>query len=70
MHKVSLMGLSIRQTWALQHHQTGAQYSAMKWTKARVAVRSTVDPQLSLIASKAQSKMLTSCAVTLNVSET
>ena len=41
MRKTSLMGLSIMRVWALQH-QTGAQCSAVEWTKAIVAVQSTV----------------------------
>ena len=32
---------SVRRVCALQH-QTGAQYSAVEWTRAKVAVRSTV----------------------------
>ena len=37
--KTSLIGLSIRRVWALRD-QPGAQYSAVEWTKARVAVQS------------------------------
>ena len=39
----SLMAGSMRRVWALRH-QTGAQYSAVEWTRARVAVRSVVAP--------------------------
>ena len=43
IRKASLMVGSIRRVWALRH-QTGAQYSAVEWTKARVAVRNVVAP--------------------------
>ena len=43
IRKVSLMVGSIRRVWALRH-QTGAQYSAVEWTRARVAVRNVVAP--------------------------
>jgi len=42
MHKVSLMVASIRRVRALW--QTGAQYSAVEWTRARMAVRNVVAP--------------------------
>ena len=47
VRKAWLMGLSIRQVWALRH-QTSAQYLAVKWTEARVTVRSIAasTPQL------------------------
>jgi len=41
--KESLMAESMRWVWA-QRHQTGAQYSAVEWTKTRVAVRRVVAP--------------------------
>jgi len=41
--KTSLMVGTIRRVWALQH-QTGVQYSAVEWTRARVAVRKVVAP--------------------------
>ena len=41
--RVSLMTGSMRPVWVLQH-QRGAQYSAVEWTKARVAVRNVVAP--------------------------
>jgi len=34
---------SMRRVWALRH-QTGAQYSAVDWTRARVAIRRVVAP--------------------------
>ena len=37
--KASLMTRSMRRVWALRH-QAGAQYSAVEWTRARVAIRS------------------------------
>jgi len=43
IRKVSLMVRSIRQVWALRHH-TGVLYSAVEWTRARVAVRNVVAP--------------------------
>ena len=42
-HEVSLMTRSIRRMWALQH-QTGAHYSVVQWTRAKVAVRNAVAP--------------------------
>jgi len=39
--KALLMAGSMRQVWALRH-QTGAQYSAVEWTRARVAIRRVV----------------------------
>jgi len=41
--KASLMVASMRRVWSLRH-QTGAQYSAVEWTRARVAVRNFVAP--------------------------
>jgi len=41
--KASLMAGSVRRVWALRHY-TGAQYTAVEWTWARVAVRSIVAP--------------------------
>ena len=41
--KASLMVRSMKRVWALWH-QTGAQYSAVQWTRARVAVRNVVVP--------------------------
>jgi len=43
VRNASLIVRSIRRVWALRH-QTGAQYSAVEWTRARVAVRSVVAP--------------------------
>jgi len=43
IRKVSLMVGSIRRVWSLQH-QTGAQYSAVEWTRTRVAVRNIAAP--------------------------
>jgi len=43
IRKASLMVGSMRRVWALRH-QTGAQYSAVEWTRARVAVRNAVVP--------------------------
>ena len=68
MHKASLIGLSIRQAWALRH-QTGVQLSAVEWISA-MAVQSTVASAFQLDPTnhfrKAQhGKMLTSCTVTL-----
>jgi len=47
IRKASLMMGSMRWVWA-PRHQTGAQYSAVEWTRARVAVRNVVAsaPQL------------------------
>ena len=39
IHKASLMVGSMRRVWALRH-QTGAQYTAVEYISARVAVRS------------------------------
>ena len=44
--KVSLMARSMRRVWALPH-QTEAQYSAVKWTRAKVAVRNVTSPAAS-----------------------
>ena len=41
--KASLMVGSMRRVWVLRH-QTGAQYSAVQRTRARVAVRNVVAP--------------------------
>ena len=41
--KASLMAESMKRAWALRH-QTGAQYSAVEWTRARVVVRNVVAP--------------------------
>ena len=43
IHKASLMVGSIRRVLALQH-QTGAQYSAVEWTRSRVAVCNVIAP--------------------------
>jgi len=43
IRKASLMAGSMRRVWALWH-QTGAQYSAVECTTARVAVRNVVAP--------------------------
>jgi len=43
IRKASLMVGSVRRVWALRH-QTGAQYSAVQRTRARVAVRNVVAP--------------------------
>jgi len=43
IRKASLMAGSMKRAWALRH-QTGAQYSALEWTRARVAVRNIVAP--------------------------
>jgi len=43
VRKGSLMAGSVRRVWALRH-QTGAQYSAVEWTRAKVAVRNVVAP--------------------------
>ena len=45
--KASLIGVSIRRVWALQH-QTGVQHSATEWNKAKVAVRRVMAPALHL----------------------
>jgi len=41
VRKASLMTESMRKVWALRH-QTGAQYSAVEWTRAKVADRNVV----------------------------
>jgi len=43
IHEALLMAGSMRQVWALRH-QTGAQYSAVECTRARVAVHRVVAP--------------------------
>ena len=43
MRKTSLMSLSLRRVWALRL-QTGAQYSAAEWIKAKVAIRNDLVP--------------------------
>jgi len=45
IRKASLMVGSMRRAWALRH-QIGAQYSAVEWTRARVAVLNVVAPAL------------------------
>ena len=49
--KASLMAGSMRHVWALRH-QTGAQYSAVEWTRAKVAVRQSYCPSTPARASK------------------
>ena len=44
VRKAPSMTGSMRQVWALRH-QTGAQHSAVDWTRAKVAVRNVVDPE-------------------------
>ena len=43
IRKTSLMVVSVRRVWALRH-QTGAQYSVVEWTMARVAICNVVAP--------------------------
>ena len=43
VRKASLMTESMRQVWALRH-QTWAQYSAVEWTRTKVAVLNVVAP--------------------------
>ena len=43
IRKMALMAGSIRRVWVLRH-KTGAQYSAVECTRARVAVRNVVAP--------------------------
>ena len=43
MRSALLITGSIKRVWALRHH-TGAQYSAVEYTRARVAVRRTETP--------------------------
>jgi len=43
IRKASLMVGSVRRVWALRH-QTGAQYSAVEWTRDRVAIRNGIPP--------------------------
>ena len=43
IRQVSLMAGLMRRVWALRH-QTGVQYSAVEWTRARVAIHSVVAP--------------------------
>ena len=43
MRSALLIAGSIKRVWALRH-QTGAQYSVVKYTRARVAVPSTEAP--------------------------
>ena len=65
IRKASLIAGSMRRVWALQH-QTGAQYSAIEWTRARVAVRSVVAPApqpSQQAASGVRRVMLASCEV-------
>ena len=72
MCKASLIGISMRRVWALWH-QTGAQYPAVEWTKARVAVRNIVAlaPQLAPDSRlKSLTRFITSWAVIANVDET
>jgi len=45
IRKASLMAGSMRRVWALRH-QTGAQYSVIECTRAKVAVRNIVAPAL------------------------
>ena len=49
IRKASLMTVSMRQLWALRH-QTGAQCSAVEWTKAKVAVCNVVAPAPQLVS--------------------
>jgi len=70
IRKASLMSGSIRRVWPLQH-QTGAQYSAVECTRARVAVRRVVaeepQPQSQQAASGARRVMSASCEVAQGV---
>jgi len=47
IRRASLMMGSVRRVWALRH-QTGAQYSTVEWTRARVAVCNVVAPASQL----------------------
>ena len=76
IRKASLVVGSIRQVLALRH-QTGAQYSAVECTGARVAVRRVVAPapqsgsgRSQQAASRAPHVMSASCEVTQGVGDT
>jgi len=72
IRKASLMVESIRRVWALRH-QTGAQYSAVEWTTARVAFAMLLlqRPNRSQqAASGVRRVMSASCEVTQGVSDT
>ena len=65
-HLVTMIGLLMSRVWALQH-QTGKQYSAAEYTRARVAVHNVVAPapQVDLpITSKTQHILLIFCRIT------
>jgi len=69
IHKMSLMAGSARRVWALRH-QTGVQYSAVEWTRAKVAVRNVVAPAPQTKAAsrlRVRRVMSTFCEVTRNV---
>jgi len=70
--KASLMAGSMRQVWALRH-QTGAQYSAVEWTRDRVAVRRVAVPaphRSQQAASGVRRVMSASSEVTQGVGDT
>ena len=73
IRKASLMAGSIRRVWALRH-QTGAQYSAVEWTRAMVAVRNVVapapQPEPASRLKNATRVMSASCEVTEAVGDT
>ena len=69
IRKASLMVGSMRRVWALRH-QTGVQYSAVEWTRARVAIRNIIVPAPQQAASGVRRVMSASCEVTQGVGDT
>ena len=70
IRKASLMAGSMRRVWALRH-QTATQYSAVEWTRARLAVRNVVAPAPHQAASiRVRRVMSASCEVTQGVGDT
>ena len=70
IRKASLMAGSMRRVWALRH-QTATQYSAVEWTRARLAVRNVVAPAPHQAASiRVRRVMSASCEVTRGVGDT
>jgi len=72
IRKASFKAGSVRRVWALRH-QTGAQHSAVEWTRAMVAIRNVVAPapqREPASPSRVRQVMSTFCEVTRGVGET
>ena len=72
IRKASLMAGLMWRVWALQH-KTGAQCSAVEWTRARVSVRNVISPASQpepASLSRVRRVMSTFCEVTRVVGDT